>query len=202
MLHLLCVFRSSSWSLRGSWRFLRGVLVVFEMVDASKIHPGSYISIFKFLPSWMVQEGQGWSGRLWMGLTDWVSYWVTDIAKSRDAYASKNGELLLIPQEILSILWFYIHLSWGGGNGGGVSWLLELPISALTWLLIKMLYVWLELLIQIEEMPPYWIYNLHWKWRAAPHFCFVLFYMFWLELWIQNEEMARFSPAPPPLLNF
>ena len=36
--------------------FLRGVLVVFEMVDASRIHPGSYISIFKFLPSWKVVQ--------------------------------------------------------------------------------------------------------------------------------------------------
>jgi hypothetical protein len=40
--------------LRGRWRFLRGVLVVFEMVDASRIHQGSYISIFKSLPSWKV----------------------------------------------------------------------------------------------------------------------------------------------------
>ena len=44
------------WSLWGRWRFLRGVLVVFEMVDASRIHPGSYISIFKFLPSWKVVQ--------------------------------------------------------------------------------------------------------------------------------------------------
>ena len=56
VLHLLCVSRASSWSLRGLWRFLRGVLVVFEMVDASSIHPGSYISIFKFLPSWKVVQ--------------------------------------------------------------------------------------------------------------------------------------------------
>ena len=56
VLHLLCVSRASSWSLRGRWRFLRGVLVVFEMVDASRIHPGSYISIFKFLPSWKVVQ--------------------------------------------------------------------------------------------------------------------------------------------------
>ena len=51
VLHLLCVSRASSWSLRGRWRFLRGVLVVFEWVDASRIHPGNYISIFKFLSS-------------------------------------------------------------------------------------------------------------------------------------------------------
>ena len=30
--------------------------MVFEMVDASSIHPGSYISIFKFLPSWKVVQ--------------------------------------------------------------------------------------------------------------------------------------------------
>ena len=48
--------RASSWSLRGRWRFLKGVLVVFEMVDASRIHPGSYISIFKFLPSWKLVQ--------------------------------------------------------------------------------------------------------------------------------------------------
>ena len=56
VLHLLCVSRASSWSLRGSWRFLRGVLVVSEMVDASRIHPGSCISIYKTLPSRKVFE--------------------------------------------------------------------------------------------------------------------------------------------------
>ena len=56
VLHLLCVSRASSWSLRGRWRFLRGVLVVFEMGDASRMHPGSYVSIFKFLPSWKVVQ--------------------------------------------------------------------------------------------------------------------------------------------------
>ena len=54
--HLLCVSRASSCSLKGRWRFLRGVLVVFEMVDAPRIHPGSYISIFKFLPSLKVVQ--------------------------------------------------------------------------------------------------------------------------------------------------
>ena len=54
VLHLLCVSRASSWSLGGRWRFLRGVLVVFEMLDTTRMHPGSYISIFKFLPSWKV----------------------------------------------------------------------------------------------------------------------------------------------------
>ena len=47
VLHLVCVSRASSWSLGGRWRFLRGVLVIFEMVDASRIHQGSYIYIFK-----------------------------------------------------------------------------------------------------------------------------------------------------------
>ena len=39
------------WSLWGCWRFLRGVLVVFDMVDAPRIHQGSYISIFRSLPA-------------------------------------------------------------------------------------------------------------------------------------------------------
>ena len=69
VLHLQCVSRASSWSLRGRWRFLRKVLVVFEMVDAPRIHPGSYILIFKFLPSWKgvqllcVSRASSWSLR-------------------------------------------------------------------------------------------------------------------------------------------
>ena len=43
VLDLLCVFRASSWSLRGRWRFLRGVFVLFGLVDTSRIHEGSYI---------------------------------------------------------------------------------------------------------------------------------------------------------------
>ena len=54
VLHLLCVSRESSWSLGGHWRFLRGVLEVFEMADASRILPGSFILIFKFLSFWKV----------------------------------------------------------------------------------------------------------------------------------------------------
>ena len=54
VLHLLCISRASSWSLRGRWRFLRGVLVIFDMVDAPRIHQGSYISIFRSLPAWEV----------------------------------------------------------------------------------------------------------------------------------------------------
>ena len=54
VLCLLCVSRASSWILRGRFRFLRGILVVFDMVDVSKIHRGGYISIFRSLPSWEV----------------------------------------------------------------------------------------------------------------------------------------------------
>ena len=54
VVHLLCVSRVSSWSLRGCWWFLRGVFVVLDMVDAPRVHQGSYISIFKSLPSWEV----------------------------------------------------------------------------------------------------------------------------------------------------
>ena len=54
VLNLLCVSRASSWSLRGRWRFLRGVLMVFDIVDASRIHQGSYISIFRYRPAWEV----------------------------------------------------------------------------------------------------------------------------------------------------
>ena len=42
------------WSLRGRWWFLRGFLVVFDLMDASRIHQGSCISIFISLPSWEV----------------------------------------------------------------------------------------------------------------------------------------------------
>ena len=56
LLHVLCVSRTSSWSLRGRWRFLRGVLVVFDMVDAPGIHEGSFIEIFRSLPSWKVVQ--------------------------------------------------------------------------------------------------------------------------------------------------
>ena len=61
--HLLCVSRASSWSLRGRWMFLRGVLAGFEMVDVLRIHKGNYISIFKSLPSWKVFQLLGSPGR-------------------------------------------------------------------------------------------------------------------------------------------
>ncbi len=51
VLNLLCVSRASAWSLRGRWRFLGGVLMVFDILDVSRMHQGSYISIFKCLPS-------------------------------------------------------------------------------------------------------------------------------------------------------
>ena len=69
MLHLLCLFRASSWSLRGRWRFLTGVLVVFKMVDVSRPCQGSYISILKSLPGWemlhlpCVSRASSWSLR-------------------------------------------------------------------------------------------------------------------------------------------
>ena len=52
VLHLLCVSRASTWSLRGRWMFLGGVFVVFVMVDVSRIHQGSYIAIFTSLTAW------------------------------------------------------------------------------------------------------------------------------------------------------
>ena len=42
------------WSQRGCWRFLRGVLVVFDTVVVPYIHLGSYVSIFSSLPPWEV----------------------------------------------------------------------------------------------------------------------------------------------------
>ena len=54
VLHLLCVSRASSWSLRGRWWFLTGVLVAFDMVDVPRIHQGSCVPIFISLPVWEV----------------------------------------------------------------------------------------------------------------------------------------------------
>ena len=54
VLRLLGVSIASSWSLRGRWRFLTGVLMVFDMGDVSRIHQGSYISIFRSLCAWRV----------------------------------------------------------------------------------------------------------------------------------------------------
>ena len=40
------------WSLKGRWWFLRGVLVVFDILDVSNIHPGRCVSIFMALAAW------------------------------------------------------------------------------------------------------------------------------------------------------
>ena len=42
VVQLLCVCRASSWSLRGCWWFLRGVLVVFDIMDAPRIHQATH----------------------------------------------------------------------------------------------------------------------------------------------------------------
>ena len=73
LLHLLCVSRGSSWSLRGRWWFLRGVLMVFDIMDVFYIHQWSYISIFRSLPALellhllCVSRGSSWClrGRWW-----------------------------------------------------------------------------------------------------------------------------------------
>ena len=39
------------WGLRGRWWFLGGVLVVFDITDALRIHQGSCISIFNSIPA-------------------------------------------------------------------------------------------------------------------------------------------------------
>jgi hypothetical protein len=49
-------------SLRGCWRFLRGVLVIFDIMDAPRIHQGRYVSIFRSLPSWKVVKLLGEGG--------------------------------------------------------------------------------------------------------------------------------------------
>jgi hypothetical protein len=46
-------------SLRGHQRFLRGVLVVFDIRDNPRIHKGRYVLIFRFLPSWKVVKLMG-----------------------------------------------------------------------------------------------------------------------------------------------
>jgi hypothetical protein len=43
-------------SLRGRCWFLRGVLEVFDIRDAPRIHQGSYKPIFRSLPSWKVVQ--------------------------------------------------------------------------------------------------------------------------------------------------
>ena len=52
---VVSVSRASSkchpWSLRGCWGFLRGVLVVFDIMNDPRIHQGSCISIFNSIPA-------------------------------------------------------------------------------------------------------------------------------------------------------
>ena len=42
--------------------FLRGVLVVFDIMNAPRIHKGSYVLIFTSLPSWKVVQLLGEGG--------------------------------------------------------------------------------------------------------------------------------------------
>ena len=96
VLHLLCVSRATSWSLRGSWRFLRGVLVVFDMVDASRIHQESYTSIFRSLPAWevlhllCVSRASSWSlrgrWRFLRGVLVVSTYWMHHGCTKEAAY--------------------------------------------------------------------------------------------------------------------
>ena len=51
VVQLLCVSRASTWSLRGRWWFLRAVLVVFDRIYAPWIYQGSFILIFRYIPS-------------------------------------------------------------------------------------------------------------------------------------------------------
>jgi hypothetical protein len=48
-------------SLRGRWLFLRGVLVIFDIMDVPNIHQGSYVSISDlYLPGkWSNSWGRG-----------------------------------------------------------------------------------------------------------------------------------------------
>ena len=50
LLHRICVSRALSLSLRGLWCLMTGVLVVFDIMDAPRIHQESCISIFRSLP--------------------------------------------------------------------------------------------------------------------------------------------------------
>ena len=61
-------------SLRGRWWFLRGVLVVLDIMDVPNIHPGRSVSIFRALAAWevpnllCVSRKSSWSlrGRSWL----------------------------------------------------------------------------------------------------------------------------------------
>ena len=49
------------WSLKWRWWFLREVLVAFDIEDFAQIHKGSYMSIFRYLPTWKVVQLLGFS---------------------------------------------------------------------------------------------------------------------------------------------
>ena len=72
------------WSLRGRWWFLRGVLVVFDIMNVPCIHPGRSISIFRALAvlempnllsvsrkSFWSLRGRSWLLRIWLGVAKW-----------------------------------------------------------------------------------------------------------------------------------
>ena len=44
------------WSLGGCWWFLKGVLVVLDIMDVPNIHPGRSVSIFRALAAWEVLQ--------------------------------------------------------------------------------------------------------------------------------------------------
>ena len=119
MLHLLCVSRASSWSLRGRWRFLTGVLVVFDMVDVSRIHQGSYISIFKSLPSWevlhliCVSRASSWSlrGRWWFLRGVLVDFDIMDVTRMHKG-SCKSIFRSVPSSEVLHLLSVFRVSSW------------------------------------------------------------------------------------------
>ena len=72
------------WSLRGRWWFLRGVLVVFDIMNVPYIHSGRSISIFRALAvlempnllsvsrkSFWSLRGRSWLLRIWLGVAKW-----------------------------------------------------------------------------------------------------------------------------------
>ena len=99
--HLICVSSASSWSLRGRSWFLRGVFVVFDMVDCPRIHQGSYISIFRSLPSWevlhllCVSRASSWSlrGCLWFLRGGLVVFGMVDVRRIPQGSYNKFSDL-------------------------------------------------------------------------------------------------------------
>ena len=90
-----------SLSLGGHWRFLRGVLVVFDIMDVSRIHQGSYMSIFRYLPSWevlpllCVSRASSWSqwGRWWFLKGVFVVYTMVDAPKDTSSKLHINFQI-------------------------------------------------------------------------------------------------------------